>query len=331
MPNINIRDNRNRDAVIRAEPASVFARVQYVDPNGEPAKLRKVLKGDVDHGYEKLLAAAGGDDGLARALIEGDPEVDIERAGMFLSDASRVYINERNEIVFRIQQVEIVRTPGGEEKERRPRRHAEPNVDGEFPVSWTGRLVKKEEALRRFVFSSTLQIMHVNGLTYDFLFAMAKELDQVKSLMLLGAGKNGKEPLILRRGAIPYRGFLEGRVRDDKYCLLLHLSNLELKRPVVEVRPAVEEQAAAAPAAEKPAPALLEAPKPEKTPVAKIAPTPPQPAVSAKHELAETVAKAKAGTKRKKQEAVADAKAEAPAPKKAPRKRAAAPAGQAKQ
>ncbi len=36
------------------------------------------------------------------------------------------------------------------------------------------------------------------------------------------------KPLILRRGALPYRGFLEGRTRDGQYLLLLPLSNLEL-------------------------------------------------------------------------------------------------------
>ena len=49
--------------------------------------------------------------------------------------------------------------------------------------------------------------------------------------MLLGAGPKGNQPLILRRGSVPYRGFLEGRIEGDKYCLLLHLSNLELKQP----------------------------------------------------------------------------------------------------
>jgi hypothetical protein len=29
-----------------------------------------------------------------------------------------------------------------------------------------------------------------------------------------------------------YSGFLEGRVHDEKYQLLLHLSNMELKLPV---------------------------------------------------------------------------------------------------
>ncbi len=49
--------------------------------------------------------------------------------------------------------------------------------------------------------------------------------------MLLGAGPKSNQPLILRRGATPYRGFLEGRTDGDRYCLVLHLSNMELRTP----------------------------------------------------------------------------------------------------
>ena len=60
---------------------------------------------------------------------------------------------------------------------------------------------------------------------------LAKELEQRGSLMLLGAGPKSNQPLILRRGGTPYRGFLEGRTEGEKYCLMLHFSNLELKLP----------------------------------------------------------------------------------------------------
>ena len=89
----------------------------------------------------------------------------------------------------------------------------------------------KEKVFNRFVFQLKQQIHHINGLTYDFLFEMAKELEAKKAVMLLGAGAKSNEPLILRRGAQAYRGFLEGRTEGDKYCLILHLSNMELKIP----------------------------------------------------------------------------------------------------
>ncbi|MBC6480895.1 MAG: hypothetical protein GDA56_27065 [Hormoscilla sp. GM7CHS1pb] len=50
-------------------------------------------------------------------------------------------------------------------------------------------------------------------------------------LMLVGSGPKGNQPLIFRRGATPYRGFLEGRTQNDKYALILHLSKMELKKP----------------------------------------------------------------------------------------------------
>jgi hypothetical protein len=100
--------------------------------------------------------------------------------------------------------------------------------------------IKKAEACRKFVFSGKVQLRHVNGLTYDFLYGMARELEAKQSLMLLGAGPKSNQPLILRRGGTPYRGFLEGRTQGDRYLLILHFSNLELKAP--QQAPAEEAQ-----------------------------------------------------------------------------------------
>ena len=48
------------------------------------------------------------------------------------------------------------------------------------------------------------------------------------SFMILGGGK-GNEPLVFNDGGKPYRGFLEGKIKDNSYCLILHLSNQEYK------------------------------------------------------------------------------------------------------
>ena len=96
---------------------------------------------------------------------------------------------------------------------------------------WSGRFLSKREVASKFVIVSKLQVRHVNGLTYDFLLGIARELEQRNSLLVMGAGPKANQPLILRRGSLPYRGFLEGRTRGEEYCLLLHLSNIELKAP----------------------------------------------------------------------------------------------------
>jgi len=93
-------------------------------------------------------------------------------------------------------------------------------------------MVARAEAARRFAFSRNYQLRHVDGLTYDFLFGMAEELDRAESLVLVGAGPQGKDPVRLERNGLPYRGFLEGRVQGDRYLLVLHLTHLELTVPV---------------------------------------------------------------------------------------------------
>ena len=71
MPNINLRDNRNRDALVRAEFIKQSDTVRYVDAAGDTARLRKVLKGSLELDYETLLAASEGDpEKLAAALTK---------------------------------------------------------------------------------------------------------------------------------------------------------------------------------------------------------------------------------------------------------------------
>ncbi len=232
MPNVNLTDSRSRDAVVKAEPTGVDEEVRYVDDEKKSAYTRKVLKATVEHDYETLVKQHEGDaEALGKALVESDPEVDMEICGLYLWGVSKVYVDSSDGIVYRIEQEEIVRGPDGSVREKRPRNLPEANVDSEIPLTWTGRKFNKDEAVRRFVFASKLQIVHINGLTYDFLYGMAKELSEANVLMMVGGGSKGRDPLVFRRGSVPYRGFLEGRVDGDKYLLLLHLSNLELKVP----------------------------------------------------------------------------------------------------
>jgi len=234
MPNINLSNERQRDAVVKAESIRIPEIVRFIGPKGGAAWTRKVLKATVEHDYDALQQQYKTPEAIAEALLAGDPELDIERFGQYLWNTSKVYINPDEEIVFHVEQNEIVRDARGRLKEKRQREQHEANVDTDLPLSWTGKKIAKSEAIRQFVLSSKLQIIHINGLTYDFLFAMAKELAEDNVLMLLGAGEKGNDPLVFRRGSVPYRGFLEGRVDGDKYILLLHLSNMELQLPAAK-------------------------------------------------------------------------------------------------
>jgi hypothetical protein len=227
---INISNSQGRDAVVAVEGLLNKQEIRYVDPKGHPTSNRRILKADTEHELPVLMKKQKKLEKVAKMLIDGDPEVDIELTGMFLTDTSRVYVSP-NGIVHLVEEYELVYAPDGDLRERRLREKKPQNINSDVPVRWSGKFVKKEEAVRRFVFTNTKQVVHINGLTFDFLYQMAEDLDKKDSLLLLRGGEKGDEPIVMNRGGRPYNAFLEGRVKEKSYCLLLHLSNMELKRP----------------------------------------------------------------------------------------------------
>ena len=229
MGTVNIANSKGRDAIVGAQSVIKPHKVRYLDNLGRQIQTSRIMKADLAHDLAALDARAGGRDRVAQLLIDGDPEIDLEMFGAVLKETSRVFINPEGKIVHKVKQFEVVKNPDGTERERRPRKTNQPNVATETPLKWSGKLLKKKEVYNKVVFAGKRQIVHVNGLTYDFLFNMAKELEQSESLMQLGAGPKGNQPLVLTRGGQQFRAFLEGRTQGDKYCLILHLSNMELK------------------------------------------------------------------------------------------------------
>jgi hypothetical protein len=64
-------------------------------------------------------------------------------------------------------------------------------------------MILKKDAIRRFVFAQKMQSGHINGLTYDFLYGMANELEDKDSLLLLGAGAKSNQPSSFAATALP--------------------------------------------------------------------------------------------------------------------------------
>lgn len=230
MP-INIANSKNRDAVVAAEALTPVREIRYTNDKGRPIQTRKLLKTDVEHDLAELLKARKNKlDRVAEDIVKGDPEIDIERFGMFLTDMSRVYVTKKG-IIHLVEEIEVIYNADGTERKRQTRKKEPQNMNAEFPMRWTGKFIKKDEAAHRFVFTNKKQLIHINGLTFDFLFEMAKDLHEKDALLLIRGGEKGNEPLVMNRGGKPYNAFLEGRVKGDSYLLILHLSNMELKKP----------------------------------------------------------------------------------------------------
>lgn len=181
--------------------------------------------------HDRLVAAHGED--YAEALIAGDPEIDMEQVGRRIEGTDRIYLSSTGDVLYAAPRVvEVIIGPDGVEKQRRAPEDVESNINAEdIPIRWTGRKMPRREVVRRLVFRRTVQIRHVDGVTYDYLYDMAKTLAEEDAVMMLGAGDRGRDPLVFQTNGSPYRAFLEGRVDGERYKLLLHLSNMELKRP----------------------------------------------------------------------------------------------------
>lgn len=237
MPrDIRITDDRGRDARVQYESAKRPPGRRTVTRDGTPISQSSLIK-VAEHFDLKSLEAKFPGETLAQALLDGDPDVALEHVGKRIDRTDRVWLKADGSVLYAGRTLQVLTNPDGTERERKDFVDVETTVDENFPLPWTGRLVPMADAVRRFAFSRRLQLRHVDGLTFEFLYELADMLWKKRQVVLVGSGPKGQRPLIFQRNGSGYRGFLSGRTEAGRYVLSLHLSNLELKRPSAEPRP----------------------------------------------------------------------------------------------
>ena len=228
MRKINISNEANRNAEVAF--GSTFHRPSPVfkTADGQRAINERRVRNTLQTNDDFLIGEYG--EGLADAIINGDPEIDMEKFGKKVEGIKKVYLTPEGKVAYGVSLNEHVFLPDGTEKEVRPEHSTEANIAiNDMPLKWTGKLIPRKKAMRMFVFKKSYQIQHINGLTFDFLYDMAKKLAESDSMMLIGGGPKGGAPLVMANGGTPYRAFLEGRVNGNQYALILRLTNMELK------------------------------------------------------------------------------------------------------
>ena len=226
---IHIANSKARNTLINFKGFPPLSKTTKVDEKGKPVFNKKIIKGVSETSFEQLVQKYDDLEQMAEALIQGDPEINYEVTGRFLGQSPKVYINEDMKVVYRVNKSEKVYDNKGELKEERDLRQLASNILSEEPLKWSGKFFPIEKSFNKFVFIRTYQLFHDSGLTYDFLYEMASELEEKKSFLLLGSGAKGTGPVIFQENGQPFRIFLEGRTQGDNYMLLMHISNLELK------------------------------------------------------------------------------------------------------
>ena len=232
MRNLHLTNADGRDATVVFSAAKPKAPPEKGLPDKQVRFKRYVAAAET--GLHDALVQELGDD-YAQALIDGDPEADLELIGRQIKKTDKVYLSAEGEVLYAAPKViELLLEPGGAEKARRTPEDKAANVNETDPVRWTGKTFKRRKALQQFVFTRTLQLQHKDGLTYDYLYAMAKKLDEADDVVLIGAGAKGKDRLVFQQNGTENFAFLEGRVDGERYKLLLHLANMQLKAPAAD-------------------------------------------------------------------------------------------------
>jgi len=205
--------------------------LHYADTNGSPVRFSRVVKCTEATGWERLRSEHGDPELIAQALLSGDPEVDVETVGREVGPCDRVFIDGQGKPLYSARPVEVLYDGDGRETVRRDPANVPANLVPDAPPVWSGRLLSRDEAVRRYAFTRAWQVRHTNALEYDFLYGLAAYLEQQDSLALVGSGPRGNGPLITERNATPMKGLLEGRTLGDRYLLVLHLAAFELRSP----------------------------------------------------------------------------------------------------
>jgi len=226
-----LADHRGRDAVVALVPRHRDRGVRYADAHGAPVRFCRVVKRTEATAWERLRAQHGDPELIARALLANDPEVDLETVGREAGPCDRVYIDRLGNPLYSARPVDVLYDTGGRETARRDPVETAANLVPDTAPVWSGRMLARDEAVRRYAFTRAFQVLHANALEYDFLHGLAEHLEQQNALALVGSGSGGTGPLVTERNATQMKGFLEGRTEGDRYLLVLHLAAFELRPP----------------------------------------------------------------------------------------------------
>jgi len=229
---IKIEDANKRDAEITFKSVKSGDLIYLALENGEKPINKRVIKSTSENSIEHLIGknepTQEDYNSFSEKLMENDSEIDFELFGKYVDKTDKIYTNTDLKPVYNVTISEQILNTEGELVEEKEQTFNKSNINGDSTVRWTGKYIPKNKIYNKIVLSSKYQLKHINGLTFDFLFNVAKDLHEKDSLMMLGGGK-GNEPLTINDGGRPYRAFLEGKVKENSYCLIMHFSNQEYK------------------------------------------------------------------------------------------------------
>jgi hypothetical protein len=181
------------------------------------------------------------DENLLQEFIEKDNEIDLELTEKRISRTFRILFTSDGELCYNFTEYEIKKDRSGKiipceqcgeifcEHQIKGRTVANINQEDKPIIFIKPMMLDKLEAIKRWSFGRSYQLRHVDGLTFKFCYELALKLSNMRKMTLMAPIKDNKpQPLILRNNTRPFYAWLEGRVKDDKYALILHRATLKI-------------------------------------------------------------------------------------------------------
>lgn len=225
---IRLADHLGREATVWMVPCRTRDFTSIRNEAGRPLGGTPRLKATGETHPETLMARWSDPADLARALVAGDPELDLGQTGCKVGLSQRIWLDGDSQPIFVPRLEQVRHDEHGQVVQRRPLRVRPGNLVPPAPPVWSGVLLARREVLSRYALRHAWQLMHGNSLEYDFLLELARWLDARGQMALVGRGRSGRSPLVIARGARPCLGFLDGRVQGESVRLVLYLAMGEL-------------------------------------------------------------------------------------------------------
>jgi hypothetical protein len=206
---LRLADHRGCEAVVALRPVHATPTLHYQGPDGQPVQHRRRIKLSTEH-----IAPPG-----------ADPDVDFALTGRAIGPCERRWLDQDGHPCYAPSYVEVRYHADGTERERRPMPMRPANLVTARPRVWSGVVRPRAIVIRSEIFTRAYQVAHTTALEFDFLYTLAQYLQDGAVMAHVGSGVHGTGVLRCERNGLPYRGWLDGRVGDDGYQLVLYLAS----------------------------------------------------------------------------------------------------------
>ncbi len=126
MRKINLSNDTKRDAEVAFGTTFHRSTHVYKTADGKRSVNERRVRATMNTTDEALLAQYG--EGLADALIAGDPEVDMEQFGLKIEGLKKVFVTPQQKVAYGVTLSEHVFLADGTEKEVRPEQTTAANI-----------------------------------------------------------------------------------------------------------------------------------------------------------------------------------------------------------